>query len=175
LEAMVLISSAPDRGWEPAYEAMTRTYPLAEAIEAARRYEARPSDQNLRELTVASAAWIFTSDSLDRGRELLGRLPYNSAAFEWDAAHADQSRLAAWWPVSLPTLIISGTEDRIVDQDLWDDPYYQGDHVQHVRIDDAGHLPWIDQPQAVGDAFAAFGAALDGDEGRPGPSLPDPS
>ena len=38
---------------------------------------------SLREVAVASAPWNFSAGSLDAGRELLTRMPYNRAAVEW--------------------------------------------------------------------------------------------
>ena len=160
LAGLVLIDTAPDRGWMPTFEAMRAAHPLAEAAEAAERYECQPTDANLRDLTIASASWHFTPDGLAKGRELLTRMPYNCAAAEWSEHSFDRSYLAAWWPTQTPTLIISGGEDRVVDQSLWADPYYQGPHVAHSVIERAGHFPWIERPDAIRGTFDGFEQSL---------------
>lgn len=146
---LVLISSAPDSGWLPTFEAMCAAHPIAEVTAAALAYEADPTPEHLCRLAVASAPWNFTRAGLDHGSALLARLPYNADAVDWSADHFDRSYVSRWWPTSLPTLVVSGAEDRIVDQTLWDDPHYRGPHVQHLVIDAAGHFPWIEQPAAV--------------------------
>jgi hypothetical protein len=70
-------------------------------------------------------------------------MPYNRSAVEWSDEHFDLTYVARWCPQSLPTLVVSGGEDRIVDQSLWDDPYYQGDNVRHAVVEDGAHFLWI--------------------------------
>jgi pimeloyl-ACP methyl ester carboxylesterase len=82
------------------------------------------------------------------------------AAVEWSAEHFDRTYRAAWFPRETPTLIVSGVQDRIVIQRLWDDPAYRGNNVRHVSIDRAGHWPWLDQPSTVASAFEAFASLL---------------
>lgn len=153
LHGLVLISSAPDSGWMPTFEAMCEVNPLPGAAAAAEAYDANPTAENLRAVAVASAPWNFTPDGVAVGRALLERMPYNPGAVEWSAAHFDRGYLSSWWPQTLPTLIISGGHDRIVDQSLWDDQHYRGTNVQHLIIDAAGHFPWIEQPAAVRSAL----------------------
>jgi pimeloyl-ACP methyl ester carboxylesterase len=153
LTGLVLISSAPDSGWMPTFETMCAVSPIPETADAAEAYEANPSHHNLRRLAVTSAPWNFTPEGLASGRALLENMPYNPHAVEWSATHFDRQYISTWWPSSLPTLIISGSEDRIVDQSLWNDPHYRGPHIQQVTINAAGHFPWIEQPTAVRNAL----------------------
>ena len=162
LEGLVLISSAPDAGWRPGFEAMTTVDRLPAVEAATARYERDADDETLREIAVESAPWNFSAAHIPAGRELMGRMPYNGAAVEWSATHFDRSYVSAWWPRRLPTLIVSGTADRIVDQTLWNDPYYRGTNVDQVWIEDAGHWPWIERPDSVRTAFRAFADQLAG-------------
>jgi pimeloyl-ACP methyl ester carboxylesterase len=160
LTGMVLIGSAPDAGWIPQFRATAERFPLDDARNAAETYDLRPSDDRLRRLVVASAPWYFTAAGLPAGRSLLSRMPYNHRAADWSAAHFDLTYLAAWWPSRVPTLLISGAEDDVVDQSLWNDRYYQGRHIHHRTIQGAGHFPWIDRPALVRAAFGGFLPAL---------------
>ena len=154
---IVLVSTAPDAAWMPVFERMCAANPLPGYDAAAAAYAARPGLDTLTALCVASAPWnAHTAAGLARVTELLGRMPYNAAAVEWSAAHFDRTYRAAWFPRDLPTLILSGVEDRIVVQRLWDDPAYRGGNVRHARIEAAGHWPWLDQPEAVAAALAGF-------------------
>jgi pimeloyl-ACP methyl ester carboxylesterase len=124
-------------------------------------YEADPTDAHLRDVAVASAPWNFRADRVAQGAELLGRMPYNSRAVDWSAENFDTTYAAAWWPASLPTLIVSGSVDRIVDQTPWDDDRFRGGNVTRARIEGGAHFAWIEEPQQVRSAFAAFAAQLD--------------
>lgn len=76
-----------------------------------------------------------------------------------------------WTPLEqVPTVIISGSADRIVDQRLWDDPRYHGDHVAHRTIIAAARFPWIEQPRAVHSAFAELAGTMHADQAEPEPS-----
>ena len=156
LRGLVLISTAPDAGWMPTFEAMCQAHPLPEVAAATEAYEADPTVDRLRDLAVASAPWNFTAAGVDAGRRLLADLPYNPAAVDWSAEHFDQQYVSNWWPATLPTMIISGDQDRIVDQCLWNDGRYQTSNVDHITIEGAGHFPWIDQPGAVRSALHRF-------------------
>jgi pimeloyl-ACP methyl ester carboxylesterase len=91
---------------------------------------------------------------------MLARLPYNADAVAWSDHAFDDAYAARWWPRALPTLIVSGGDDRIVDQILWRDPRFAGAHVEHRVIAGAGHFPWFDAPAEVGAAFRALAARL---------------
>ena len=117
-------------------------------------------------MCVASAPWNFTPAFIEQGRELLGRMPYNLAAVQWSEINFDDVYSATWWPATLPTLILSGAEDRIVTQDLWAEPRFTGVNVIRRIIDGAAHFPWIERPAAVRSAFRDLVTAIQ--------SSPDP-
>ncbi|WP_160311171.1 alpha/beta fold hydrolase [Streptacidiphilus anmyonensis] len=162
LAALVLVSSAPDAGWRHAFEEWAGAHPVPGLEDAARRYAAAPGDGTLRDLTLAAAPWNFTAAGLTRGRALLAALPYCHDAVAWADAHFDAEYRAAWRPRDLPTLIVSGAEDRVVDQRVWERADgFAGPHVLRRTVDRAGHFPWIENPGAVRDAVAALTVRLD--------------
>lgn len=160
LVGLALVSTAPDARWMATYGAMTQADPLPAVDAAAQRYAAEPTHERLRDLAVASAPWNFTAESLEAGTDLLGRMPYNGPAVDWSDEHFDRDYIHAWFPRALPTLIVSGSADRIVDQSLWDDDRFRGPHVQRRVIDGGAHFPWIERPAAVIVAFAELAERL---------------
>lgn len=154
LAGLVLISTAPDASWIPVHAEMTARNPLPGIDQAAARYESEPSSENLRNLVVQSAPWNFPADSLATGTNLLGRLPYNVRAAQWSEQYFDGDYVSAWWPSTMPTLIVSGSADRIVTQSVWQPKRYHTENVIWHVIPEAGHFPWIDHPGAVRVAFA---------------------
>ncbi|MFT3923340.1 MAG: alpha/beta fold hydrolase [Myxococcales bacterium] len=154
IQGLVLVSSAPDAAWMAAMGEMVQAHELPAFNEANARYDADPTPERLREVCVASAPWNFGADHLEIGAALLGRMPYNPRAVAWSAKNFDSTYAHTWWPKKIPTLIVSGTDDRIVTQALWNDPAFEGAHVLHRRIAGGAHFAWIENPVAVRDAFA---------------------
>lgn len=160
LVGLVLISTAPDASWMPVYEAMVAEHPLPGVRTATARYESDPTNENLRDVAVESAPWNFLESRVGAGKEMLSRMPYNQDAVAWSAENFDRAYRSAWWPTSLPTLIVSGSEDRIVTQSLWQPSRFRTANVIWRVIADAGHFPWVEQPAAVRDAFGALARAI---------------
>jgi pimeloyl-ACP methyl ester carboxylesterase len=157
---LVLVSSAPDASWMPRFVAMTEDNPLPAVAAAAEAYEREKTDARLGEIAVASAPWNFTLDSVEAGAALLAAMPYNRAAVDWSDREFDHDYAAAWWPQALPVLIVSGGEDRIVDQSLWDAARFDGANVIRRTIKGAAHFPWVERPEAVRQAFRELAARL---------------
>lgn len=160
LVGLVLVSTAPDASWLPAFVRMTVEHPLDAVHAASAEYEADPTDANLGAVAVASAPWNFGSEAVDAGAAFLATMPYNCAAVAWSDENFDYDYVHAWWPTRLPTLIVSGADDRIVTQTLWDEPRFVGKNVTQARIDRGAHFPWFENPQAVQRAFAYFSQTL---------------
>lgn len=160
LAGLVLVSTAPDASWKPRFVAMTQAHPLPAVDAAFAVYEDERTDARLGDIAVASAEWNFTAAGVDAGRALLAAMPYCRAAVDWSDASFDDVYQAAWWPAETPTLILGGAQDRIVWQGLWDEARFQGANVTRAVIPDAAHFPWIENPAAVREAFAAFAARL---------------
>jgi pimeloyl-ACP methyl ester carboxylesterase len=160
LRGLVLLDTAPDARWHPRFVEMTKARPLP-AVEAATAiYEADRRDENIAAIAVASAEWNFTPAGLERGRALLSRMPYNAAAVDWSDANFDHVYEARWWPQETPVLRLAGREDQIVWQGGWRAERFQTRNVLDRVIDAAGHFPWIDNPDAVREAFAEFSRQL---------------
>jgi len=160
IRGLVLLDTAPDCRWHAEYLEMTRRHSLPGFDEAIAAYGDDPSIENLRALAVASAEWNFTQAGLSAGRDLLSRMPYNSAAVEWSDAHFDHVYRAQWWPTNIPVLRLYGDSDRIVSQRAWQDARFETPNLIARAIPGAGHFPWIENPQAVAAAFREFATRL---------------
>jgi len=160
LTGLVLAGTAPDSSWLPGFVAMTERNPLPSVVAATEAYGKEPTAEHLAAIAVASAAWNFGPRTVGAGRDLLARMPYNGPAVDWSDENFDHVYTATWWPATLPTLIISGSDDRIVNQHLWEDERYRGGNVTHATIEDGGHFCWIDNPSAVKQALQEFAQKL---------------
>jgi pimeloyl-ACP methyl ester carboxylesterase len=162
LAGMALISSAPHSGWRDAFTRHAQDHPIPAVETAAARYSERPNDQSLRALTLAAAPWNFTGQGLARGKSLLRSLAYNHEAVAWAEAHFDDAYQARWAPRDIPALIVSGAEDLVVTQHLWQqEPAFTRPGIMHRRIEGAAHFPWIENPEAVQAAFRDLADRLD--------------
>ena len=159
---LALVSAAPDARWRARFTQMTRRHPLPAVDAATAVYEHERTPAAMREIAIASAAWSFTTQSLDAGRNLLRRLPYNGLAVTWSAHNFDETYTAAWWPRAIPTLIVSGADDRIVWQGAWEEPAFRGNNVMHRTIQNGAHFPWIENPHSVRHAFGELAAKVVG-------------
>ncbi|HEV2638566.1 MAG TPA: alpha/beta hydrolase [Actinocrinis sp.] len=163
LTGMVLVSSAPHAAWRAMFGNWAEQHPLPQVDAAADQHARNPDDQTLRALTIAAAPWSFTEAELPAGRRLLADLRYCHEAVAWADANFDETFESRWSPRALPTLILSGGEDRVVDQTLWDaEPAFDRPTVLRRRIPGAGHFPWLGDPGAVRSAFADLVDLLDG-------------
>lgn len=160
LVGLVLVSSAPDASWMPGFVRMTGQNPLPAVDAASIAYESDPSDVNLAAVAVASAPWNFGAAMVEAGANFLATMPYNGAAVAWSDENFDHDYAHTWWPIRLPTLIVSGAADRIVTQALWDEPEFASGNVTQACIDGGGHFPWFENPKAVRRAFAHFSQSL---------------
>ena len=162
VRGIALLDTAPNHDWHACYVQMTIDDPLPRFNAALAAYEADKSLDHLTTLVVESAEWNFEPGSVEAGRELLSRMPYNSAAVDWSDANFDHTFTAQWFPNDIPVLRLWGDNDRIVSQAAWDAPMYRTPNVLERPISDAGHFPWIENPEAVRVAFRAFASRIRG-------------
>jgi len=160
VRGIALLDTAPNHDWHAGYVQMTIDDPLPRFNEAAAIYEGNKTFDNLTTLVVESAEWNFEPGSVEAGRALLSRMPYNAAAVDWSDANFDHTYTARWFPTDIPVLRLWGDNDRIVSQAAWDDPRYQTPNVLARSIPGAGHFPWIENPAAVTAAFRDFAARI---------------
>ena len=160
VRGLALLDTAPDCSWHERFVAMTGRHPLPVVEAASAIYERDRRDENIAGIAIASAEWNFTPAGVEAGRALLARMPYNSAAVDWSDAHFDHVYRAAWWPHTLPVLVMAGADDRIVWQGGWDDPRFRTPNALFRTIPGGGHFPWIENPAAVRAAFADLTAAI---------------
>ncbi len=161
LAGVVLIGSAPHAEWRKRFFEFVERNPIPAVEQAAELYDQQPDDVRLRNLTLAAAPWNFTGEGLSAGRKILADLPYNRDAVLWAEENFDDVYRARWTPVDVPALIISGEHDKVVDQSLWREaPGFDGPNVLHRTISDAGHFPWVENPDGVSAAFTNFAERL---------------
>ena len=154
LSGLVLMTSAPDMSWQKELAEKLVCFPLPEADWADRSYKKNPSNDALRECIVTAAPrMFFTEDGLKRGVQFLNKLPFNYEVFQWAEEHFDPTYQAKWIP-KIPTLILSGEKDIAIPlKHFAEKQEYKRSNILMREISNAGHFPWIENPQSVIAAF----------------------
>ncbi len=158
LAGLVLMASAPDMSWQDQLESRLVDYPLPEADKADEIYRKNPSNALLKECILsASPRMFFTKEGLKKGIQFLSALPFNYEVFQWAEEHFDPTYRAQWIPEKIPTLILSGSEDIAIPLEHFAErKEYNRSNILMKAIENAGHFPWIENPQSVIGAFNEY-------------------
>jgi pimeloyl-ACP methyl ester carboxylesterase len=157
LKGLVLLDSAPNSGWQASFTETVRSFPIPGIELLQERYEKNPNNETLKELTLASAPYLFTQKGQASGLESLRSLPYNYETCQWSKKHFDRTYQAKWIPKTIPTLILAGEEDRVTPLNLFqNDKRFNRENIVIQSIKEAGHFPWIENAAEVAGAFTAY-------------------
>jgi len=157
LTGLVLMDSAPDASWQPIFMEYVKQHPLAEVEKWQQIYSASPNNELLKKLTLASAPYLFTKAGLKNGIAMLKTLPVNYETCEWSAQYFDGTYKAKWIPKNIPTLILGGDEDHITPLRLFTQSKdFQRNNILIREIKNAGHYPWIDNPDDIHLVFKEY-------------------
>jgi pimeloyl-ACP methyl ester carboxylesterase len=154
LKGLVLMDSAPDAGWQQYFAAYVSQYPIAEAEILQKKYEINPSNEILKNLTIACAPYFSTTKSREKIITLLNSLPFNYKTHLWADKNFDKTYKAKWAPQKIPTLIFSGDQDVITPLKLFHEAKeFQRPNITIREISNASHFPWLDNPEQVRQTF----------------------
>jgi pimeloyl-ACP methyl ester carboxylesterase len=157
LKGLVLLNSAPDKGWQEVFAKKVKRLPLSEAEACEEAFKSHPNDETLKRFVLASAPYCFTKKGLKKGIDSLENLPFNYEAMRWSQENFDPFYEAAWIPDEIPTMILSGSEDEITPLELFaQKKEYDSPNILLKKIDGAGHFPWVENPHAVLKAFQEY-------------------
>lgn len=157
LTGLVLMDSAPNASWQEHFMQTVKQNPIPGAEELHNIYAANPNNKVLKQLTLLSAAYLFTQDGLQKDISFLESLPYNFRTCEWSAKHFDSIYQAQWVPQKIPTLIFAGEEDQITPLHLFTRAkVFNRPNILIRSIKNAGHFPWIENLKDVIHLFNEF-------------------
>ncbi len=157
LRGLVIMDSAPNAEWQRGFARYCKTYPLPKMDALKDCFLNQPTNDTLRKLTLASLPHVFTQKSLAQGLRLFENLPYNLLAYLWSANNFDNTYRALWIPSNIPTLILAGENDRITPLSLFKNAKeFNHPNIRMQPIKNAGHFPWIENPQQIQTAFSEY-------------------
>lgn len=161
LVGLVLLDSAPNALWIDGFRAFVKTHRLARFDEASALYEESPNDERLRDMTLASLPYLTKMPNPEEAYAFLQALPFNFRACQWSAQHFDLFYESRWVPQDLPTLICAGEYDCITPLQLFEnDQRFCRKNIFLKSIKNAGHFPWIDNPEETSLIISEYGRLL---------------
>ena len=161
LSGLVLMDSAPNANWQTYFSHYIQEHPLPQALEAQKAYNANPSNETLKQLTLACTSYFLSSQGLIKYFGLFASLPYNHQVCDWSAQHFDHIYKAQWVPDNMPALIFAGAQDHLTPLSLF--RVTQEFHHENIvlrEVDYAAHFPWLDNPAMVKQLFTEFALRL---------------
>lgn len=161
LKGFVILNSSPTLWHEAASKTAQEkrkpsfAKPLQEFVE-------NPNTDTFKRALIACAPYYFPEQSLEQGKVMLEKLHFNyHAAGWWQQKAAELNFNAVWIPQQLPTLIVGSTEDCMTPASLFqNDKRFHRKNISMIIIENAGHMPWIEDMESVKIAFNQFIAAL---------------
>ncbi len=163
IKGFVILSSAPSVPSVSTvevneFEMLRREYNLPSGSEAAAAFLNNPSVSTIINNYLSIVPYAFPAESLEDGIKIIEHLVYNVDTFYWwltdgSKKHAEIS----WIPEKVPTFILGGTRDCLTPLSMFEqDQRFHRNNIEMVCIPNAGHFPWIEQPNQVKDAFSLF-------------------
>ena len=121
----------------------------------------KPSNYNMRLAMANFVEYYFTKFNREIGKEMLLKLEVNHLVYDWNAQHVFPNYSASYVP-TIPTLIVAGEYDHITPlYNFTLDPRFKNLINTHiVTINNAGHFPWLEQPEQTKQAISTFLSGL---------------
>jgi len=157
LTGFIILNSAPSLWLEEA-EKCAKENNLPSLEKPMSEFDKNPSPATSKAALLACAPYYFPKDILEIGKKLLEELPFNYFAAIWWLRKASETNFKATWvPQNVPTLILGGSHDFITPYSLFEkDTRFLRKNITMKKIQNAGHLPWLNQMAEVKTAFKKF-------------------
>lgn len=157
LQGCVIFNSAPVLWLEEAV-AYSKQFDLPDLSKDMQAFILNPCQETFDAALNACMPYYFPKETIEKGRQLLSQVPFQYRAAVWGQVKAIEGKfLAKWVPEKVPTLIIGGKYDCICPFSLFkNDQRFYRKNIKLLLIEDAGHCPWVENPQALREAFKEF-------------------
>lgn len=154
LKGCVVLNSSPTLWLEEAV-AYSKQFNLPDLTDDMQAFIQTPNQKTFDAALNACMPYYFPKESLEMGSRLLSQVPFQYQPAVWGQIKALEGKLAAKWaPEKVPTLIIGAKFDCICPFSLFkNDQRFHKKNIRLLFIENAGHCPWVENPQAVNDAL----------------------
>jgi len=161
LKGFIILNSSPTL-WHEEASRVAQEKKKPSCVEPLQEFVENPNPATFKRALIACAPYYFPAQSLEQGKIMLEKLPFNyHAAGWWQQKAAELNFNAVWIPQELPTLIIGSTEDCMTPPSLFlNDKRFHRNNISMVTIENAGHMPWVEDMASVKSAFNKFIVSL---------------
>jgi pimeloyl-ACP methyl ester carboxylesterase len=161
LKGLVIIDSTPSLWLEEAAKFAT-DHNLPDLTKEMTEFTINPNQDTFSQALNACTPYYFPPKTLEYGRKLLKSLPFAfEAAVWWQRKAIETSYNASWIPQNVKTLIIGGEFDAITPFSLFEkDERFNRKNIERILVKNAGHLPWIEEPEKVRKIIKKFEADI---------------
>ena len=161
LKGCVILNSAPVLWLEEA-ASYAKQFDLPDLTNDMQAFIQDPNQTTFDAALAACMPYYFPKETLEKGRKLLSQVAFQYRPAVWGQVKALEGKLKAKWiPERVPTLIVGSKYDCICPFSLFKrDKRFQRDNIKLLYIEDGGHNPWIENPEAVREAFEEFSSRL---------------
>lgn len=161
LKGFVILNSAP-RLWIQEAMSYSKQFNLPDFSDALREFTLNPNQKTFELAIDACMPYYFPKSTLEKGRKLLSQTTFQyQPAVWWQKRAHEMNFTAKWIPQNTPTLIIGGKFDCMAPHTLFErDERFQRPNIKIILIEDGGHMPWVENPQAMKRALSDFALTI---------------
>jgi len=157
IKGLIIISSAPNKGWMLELANSTKHYNLPDLSSSLKEFYKNPVDENLKNIFYATKAYLFLPHEIEKGNVILETTPFNGKSRMWADLNFHPIYEHKWIPQTLPTLIIGSKDDRLLPSKLMEQQKgFHRPNIEFLTLQNAGHFPWISEFKAIEDALILF-------------------
>lgn len=122
------------------------------------KFMQNPNTERFKAAIGACMPYYFPKESLEEGRAYLAPVTIQyPPAMWWQQKAVEINFSPQWIPEKVPTLIIGGKYDCICPFIMFQkDHRFHRPNIQMHYFEDTGHLGWVENPQAIRNAFDHF-------------------
>lgn len=136
-----------------------RDHNLPSLADATAQLINNPTHDALKELYLLEASYFFSPQNRSKGIEqIVEKLDFCIPTEHW--WYTEGAKVYSeikWVPEKMPTLIVGGSDDLITPLGVFEqDLRFVRDNITIVNIPNAGHFPWVEQPDLVDEVLTAF-------------------
>lgn len=148
--------------WLEEAVAYSKQFDLPDLTEDMQAFILNPNQKTFNAALSACMPYYFPKETLEKGRQFLTQIPFQYRPAVWGQIKAIEGKLLAKWvPQRIPTLIIGAKYDCICPFSLFkNDQRFHRKNIKLLFIEDAGHCPWVENPQTIKEAFQEFSAQV---------------
>lgn len=161
LKGCIILNSSPALWLEEAVT-YSKQFDLPDLTNDMQTFIQNPNQETFNAALDACTPYYFPKKTLEKGKKLLSQIPFQYRAAVWGQIKAVEGKLLAKWvPQQVPTLIVGGKYDCICPFSLFlNDKRFQRNNIKLLFIENGGHFPWIENPNAIREAFEEFSSRL---------------